>query len=146
MSSIVNFMFYKLPQIGSFSFLAVFMFVGMPSPPIFICYWNFERFPWIYNINMIFQVTCFSFLLLTQFTLFAEEAKKIVQPSLRREGLSSVPDVTWNDVGGLDSLRKEFNRCIVRRIKSPEFYHVSSELHLQSHQTFTLLTLRFDML
>ncbi|ONM59483.1 cell division control protein 48 homolog C [Zea mays] len=48
-----------------------------------------------------------------------EEATKLVQPSLRREGFSSIPDVTWDDVGGLDSLRKEFHRYI-RCIKSPE--------------------------
>ncbi|CAL5084125.1 unnamed protein product [Urochloa decumbens] len=48
-----------------------------------------------------------------------EEATKLVQPSLRREGFSSVPDVTWDDVGGLDSLRKEFHRYITC-IKSPE--------------------------
>ena len=59
----------------------------------------------------------------------------MVQPSLRREGFSSIPDVTWDDVGGLDSLRKEFNRCIVRCIKSPEDYEVSSELHLRSQCT-----------
>ncbi|XP_062227844.1 cell division control protein 48 homolog C [Phragmites australis] len=53
-----------------------------------------------------------------------EEATKMVQPSLRREGFSSVPDVTWDDVGGLDSLRKEFDRCIVRCIKHPEDYEV----------------------
>ncbi|KAG2576135.1 hypothetical protein PVAP13_6NG008331, partial [Panicum virgatum] len=51
-----------------------------------------------------------------------EEATKLVQPSLRREGFSSVPDVTWDDVGGLDSLRKEFERYIVRCIRSPEDY------------------------
>lgn len=51
-----------------------------------------------------------------------ENAVTMVQPSLRREGFSSVPDVTWEDVGGLDSLRKEFYRCIVRCIKYPEDY------------------------
>nr|XP_034576562.1 cell division control protein 48 homolog C-like isoform X2 [Setaria viridis] len=51
-----------------------------------------------------------------------EEAAKLVQPSLRREGFSSIPDVTWDDVGGLDSLRREFDRCIVRCIKNPEDY------------------------
>ncbi|CAD6341161.1 unnamed protein product [Miscanthus lutarioriparius] len=54
----------------------------------------------------------------------SEEATKMVQPSLRREGFSSVPDVTWDDVGGLDSLRKEFDRCIIRCIKHPEDYEV----------------------
>ncbi|CAD6340577.1 unnamed protein product [Miscanthus lutarioriparius] len=53
-----------------------------------------------------------------------EEATKMVQPSLRREGFSSVPDVTWDDVGGLDSLRREFDRCIIRCIKHPEDYEV----------------------
>ncbi|GJN01139.1 hypothetical protein PR202_ga18379 [Eleusine coracana subsp. coracana] len=53
-----------------------------------------------------------------------EEATKMVQPSLRREGFSSIPDVTWDDVGGLDSLREEFNRCIVSCIKSPEDYEL----------------------
>jgi len=48
----------------------------------------------------------------------------MVQPSLRREGFSSVPDVTCDDVGGLDSLRKEFDRCIIRCIKHPEVYEV----------------------
>ncbi|TVU45122.1 hypothetical protein EJB05_04595, partial [Eragrostis curvula] len=51
-----------------------------------------------------------------------EEATKKVQPSLRREGFSSIPDVTWDDVGGLDSLRKEFELCIVGCIKRPEVY------------------------
>ncbi|CAL4943048.1 unnamed protein product [Urochloa decumbens] len=51
-----------------------------------------------------------------------EEAIKFVQPSLRREGFTSIPDVTWDDVGGLDSLRKAFERYIVRRIKRPEDY------------------------
>nr|CAD1831080.1 unnamed protein product [Ananas comosus var. bracteatus] len=49
-----------------------------------------------------------------------EEAARMVQPSLRREGFSSIPNVTWKDVGGLNSLRKEFNRYIVQRIKCPE--------------------------
>ncbi|KAF8779103.1 hypothetical protein HU200_003072 [Digitaria exilis] len=49
----------------------------------------------------------------------AKEATKLVPPTLRREGFSSVPEVTWDDVGGLDSLRKEFRRYI-RCIKSPE--------------------------
>uniref|UniRef100_A0A453SY86 AAA+ ATPase domain-containing protein n=1 Tax=Aegilops tauschii subsp. strangulata TaxID=200361 RepID=A0A453SY86_AEGTS len=51
-----------------------------------------------------------------------EEAIKMAQPSLRREGFSSVPDVKWADVGGLDSLKQELDRCIVRCIKHPELY------------------------
>ncbi|KAK8651713.1 hypothetical protein V6N13_141299 [Hibiscus sabdariffa] len=51
-----------------------------------------------------------------------EEAVKMVQPSSRREGFSTIPNVKWEDVGGLDFLRKEFDRYIVRRIKFPEEY------------------------
>ncbi|XP_072968938.1 cell division control protein 48 homolog C-like [Typha angustifolia] len=51
-----------------------------------------------------------------------EEAAKTVQPSLKREGFSSIPDVTWDDIGGHYSLRKEFDRHIIQRIKCPEKY------------------------
>ncbi|KAH0745698.1 hypothetical protein KY285_007355 [Solanum tuberosum] len=51
-----------------------------------------------------------------------EEAAKLVQPSSRREGFSVVPNVKWEDVGGLDPLRHEFERYIVRRIKNPKDY------------------------
>ncbi|KAL2938854.1 Cell division control protein 48-like protein C [Bienertia sinuspersici] len=51
-----------------------------------------------------------------------ETAAKMVQPSLRREGFSTIPKVTWEDVGGLNELRKEFERHIVDRIKFPELY------------------------
>ena len=49
----------------------------------------------------------------------------MVQPSSRREGFSSIPNVTWEDVGGLTSLRKEFDRYIVQRVKHPEAYEVN---------------------
>ncbi|XP_078154132.1 cell division control protein 48 homolog C-like [Carex rostrata] len=51
-----------------------------------------------------------------------EDAAKMVQPSLRREGFSSIPNVTWNDVGGLSSIKNVFNNCIIQRIKIPEIY------------------------
>lgn len=51
-----------------------------------------------------------------------EEAANMVQPSSRREGFSSIPNVKWEDVGGLNSLREEFERYIVQRIKNPEDY------------------------
>lgn len=51
-----------------------------------------------------------------------EDAAKLVQPSSRREGFSAIPNVRWEDVGGLDFLRNEFERYIVRRIKHPEDY------------------------
>ncbi|GLT40534.1 hypothetical protein SLA2020_146620 [Shorea laevis] len=51
-----------------------------------------------------------------------EKAAKLVQPSSRREGFSTVPNVKWEDVGGLDFLRQEFERDILRPIKFPEDY------------------------
>ncbi|KAH9325944.1 hypothetical protein KI387_006122, partial [Taxus chinensis] len=51
-----------------------------------------------------------------------EEAATKVQPSTRREGFSAIPNVKWDDVGALGSLRKDFELYIVRRIKHPEEY------------------------
>ncbi|XP_074569646.1 cell division control protein 48 homolog C [Curcuma longa] len=51
-----------------------------------------------------------------------EEALKMVQPSSMREGFSSIPNVTWDDVGGLTSLKKQFEDFIIKRIKHPEVY------------------------
>ncbi|KAF3550984.1 hypothetical protein DY000_02005306 [Brassica cretica] len=51
-----------------------------------------------------------------------EEAVKLVQGSLTREGFSTVPNVTWDHVGGLEHLRPELNSYIVRPIKYPDTY------------------------
>ncbi|RZC90586.1 hypothetical protein C5167_029719 [Papaver somniferum] len=51
-----------------------------------------------------------------------EDAVKMVQPSLRREGFSPTPNIKWEDVGGLDFLRREFDEYIVSCIKYPEDY------------------------
>ncbi|KAL0885275.1 hypothetical protein Bca101_009257 [Brassica carinata] len=50
------------------------------------------------------------------------DAVKLTQGSLTREGFSTVPNVTWDDVGGLDHLRRELNNYIVRPIRHPEIY------------------------
>ncbi|CAK9276146.1 unnamed protein product [Sphagnum jensenii] len=51
-----------------------------------------------------------------------EEAVGKVQPSAKREGFATIPDVTWNDVGSLGSVRKELEFSISRPIKYPEVY------------------------
>uniref|UniRef100_A0A2P2IVI7 Cell division control protein 48 homolog C-like n=1 Tax=Rhizophora mucronata TaxID=61149 RepID=A0A2P2IVI7_RHIMU len=51
-----------------------------------------------------------------------EEAAKLVQPSSKREGFSAVPNVRWEDVGGLDNIRKELDIHIVGCIMHPEYY------------------------
>jgi len=75
----------------------------------------------LYNLCNIFLE---HFIIIIFICACMQEAANKVQPSLRREGFSSIPNVKWDDVGGLDLLRKEFERYIVRRIKYPEDYEV----------------------
>ncbi|CAH2058899.1 unnamed protein product [Thlaspi arvense] len=49
-----------------------------------------------------------------------EEALKDMQPSLTREGFSSIPNVTWDNIGGLDHLREEFYHHVILPLKFPE--------------------------
>lgn len=50
------------------------------------------------------------------------QALKIVQPSSKREGFATVPDVTWDDIGALDSVRQELRMAVVEPIKYPEMF------------------------
>ncbi len=49
-------------------------------------------------------------------------ALKQVQPSSKREGFATVPDVTWADVGALHSVRHELKMAIVQPIRRPEVF------------------------
>ncbi|KAF9270726.1 AAA-domain-containing protein [Marasmius fiardii PR-910] len=49
-------------------------------------------------------------------------ALKQVQPSSKREGFATVPDVTWSDVGALHGIRGELHMAIVQPIKRPELF------------------------
>ncbi|KAG5643285.1 hypothetical protein DXG03_001252 [Asterophora parasitica] len=49
-------------------------------------------------------------------------ALKHVQPSSKREGFATVPDVTWADVGALHRTREELHMAIVQPIKRPELF------------------------
>ena len=51
-----------------------------------------------------------------------EAALKVVQPSSKREGFATVPDVSWEDVGALEDVRSELNDAIVHPIKYPELH------------------------
>lgn len=48
------------------------------------------------------------------------DALKKVQPSSKREGFATIPDVTWNDIGALDDLREELNMTILQPIMNPQ--------------------------
>ncbi|KAM3606558.1 uncharacterized protein V6R79_018701 [Siganus canaliculatus] len=43
-----------------------------------------------------------------------------VQPSAKREGFATVPDVTWADVGALQDIREELTMAILAPVRSPE--------------------------
>ena len=45
-----------------------------------------------------------------------------VQPSAKREGFATVPDVTWDEVGALSELRQQLQLAIVQQIREPEIY------------------------
>ncbi|XP_065832542.1 nuclear valosin-containing protein-like [Oscarella lobularis] len=49
-----------------------------------------------------------------------EVALPLVQPSAKREGFATVPDVTWADVGALDEIRKELTVAILAPVRHPE--------------------------
>ncbi|OAE28676.1 hypothetical protein AXG93_312s1050 [Marchantia polymorpha subsp. ruderalis] len=51
-----------------------------------------------------------------------EEAVSKVQPSAKREGFATIPDVSWDDVGSLGTVREELEFSISRPIKYPEEY------------------------
>lgn len=48
------------------------------------------------------------------------DAVKKVQPSIKREGFATVPNVTWSDIGALDAVREELTMSIVEPIRNPE--------------------------
>lgn len=43
-----------------------------------------------------------------------------VQPSAKREGFATVPDVTWDDIGALNDLREELEMSILAPVNHPE--------------------------
>ncbi|KAF7730849.1 hypothetical protein EC973_001367 [Apophysomyces ossiformis] len=51
-----------------------------------------------------------------------QHALKKVQPSSKREGFATVPDVTWDDIGALSFVRDELRMAVVEPINHPEFF------------------------
>lgn len=50
------------------------------------------------------------------------EALKKVQPSARREGFTTIPDVSWEDVGALSLLRSELDAAVCEPIRKQELF------------------------
>lgn len=51
-----------------------------------------------------------------------KQALKSVQPSSKREGFATVPDVTWEDVGSLRNIREELQMSILAPVRYPEHF------------------------
>lgn len=51
------------------------------------------------------------------------QALSMVQPSSKREGFATVPDVTWEDIGALYQIREELSMAVVQPIRRPELFH-----------------------
>lgn len=49
-----------------------------------------------------------------------ESALTVVQPSSKREGFATVPDVTWNDIGSLQNIRQELQMSILAPVRHSE--------------------------
>jgi ribosome biogenesis ATPase len=50
------------------------------------------------------------------------QALKHVQPSSKREGFATIPDVSWADIGALYNIREELQMAIVQPIRRPELF------------------------
>ena len=48
------------------------------------------------------------------------KAVPLVQPSSKREGFATVPDVSWEAIGALESIREELSISVLEPIRSPE--------------------------
>ncbi|KAK4957560.1 Ribosome biogenesis ATPase rix7 [Elasticomyces elasticus] len=46
----------------------------------------------------------------------------LITPSSKREGFATIPDVSWDDIGALKTVREELQTAIVEPIKDPELY------------------------
>lgn len=51
-----------------------------------------------------------------------KHALKKVQPSSKREGFATVPDVSWDEIGALSFVRDELRMAVVEPINHPEFF------------------------
>ncbi|ODQ79625.1 hypothetical protein BABINDRAFT_8526 [Babjeviella inositovora NRRL Y-12698] len=45
-----------------------------------------------------------------------------IQPTAKREGFATVPDVTWQNIGALSKIRVEMHMAIVQPVKHPKLY------------------------
>ncbi|XP_072031899.1 nuclear valosin-containing protein-like [Amphiura filiformis] len=51
-----------------------------------------------------------------------EQALPLVQPSAKREGFATIPDVTWDDVGALEGVRDDLTMAILAPVRNPDAF------------------------
>ena len=51
-----------------------------------------------------------------------QEALREVEPSAIREVFVEVPDVSWDDVGGLDDIKQRLREAVEWPLKYPELF------------------------
>lgn len=75
-------------------------------------------FKWLSNVEPLITPEELDGLFITMKDF--EDAVKVVQPSAKREGFITVPDVTWNDIGSLSDIRQELSLAILAPVKYPQ--------------------------
>src|SRR3989344_5317720 len=50
------------------------------------------------------------------------EALKVVRPSAMREVLVETPDVTWEDIGGLEEIKEKLKEAVEWPLKRPDVF------------------------
>ena len=70
-----------------------------------------------------------------------EAALRVTQPSAKREGFVTVPDVTWEDVGSLRDIREELQMAILVNIF---IFHIHLK-HVNYFVSFSIIRLPFDI-
>ncbi|XP_074663171.1 nuclear valosin-containing protein-like [Tubulanus polymorphus] len=51
-----------------------------------------------------------------------QHALKVVQPSAKREGFATIPDVTWDDIGALQEVRAELQISVLAPVRHQEHF------------------------
>lgn len=74
-------------------------------------------FKWLSNTDTLVSEDDLNELYITMSDF--KNAVKLVQPSAKREGFITVPDVTWDDIGSLRDIRQELNLAIIAPVKYP---------------------------
>lgn len=85
---------------------------------VFLSYLFFNvciDFHLIHNCNEYMYVFWFLslFFSLSPYTSAIQKAMTEVKPTAKQEDVILVPNTTWDDIGGLDNIRKKLNLCIM---------------------------------